>query len=141
MKVEATAYGDRKVYSVGAFNRGVASWLSRELDRAVAHFAKEAQGVLADRLAQVADAGGQRLERKLSQIGNNLEHERDELVADLQRRIGDAEVALRAQVQALAADAEAERTALNARLQDLQRRIDEALNDAGTRLAPTFRRS
>ncbi|HUI37560.1 MAG TPA: exodeoxyribonuclease VII large subunit [Gaiellaceae bacterium] len=29
MKVEATAYGDRKVYSVGAFNRGVATWLSR----------------------------------------------------------------------------------------------------------------
>ena len=29
MKVEATAYGDRKVYSVGAFNRGVASWLQR----------------------------------------------------------------------------------------------------------------
>jgi exodeoxyribonuclease VII large subunit len=29
VKVEATAYGDRKVYSVGAFNRGVASWLSR----------------------------------------------------------------------------------------------------------------
>ena len=29
MKGEATAYGDRKVYSVGAFNRGVASWLSR----------------------------------------------------------------------------------------------------------------
>ena len=71
----------------------------------------------------------------------HVEHERDELVADLQRRIGDAEVALRAQVQALATDAEAERTALNARLQDLQRRIDEALNDAGTRLAPTFRRS
>ena len=113
--------------------------LSRELDRAVAHFSKEAQGVLAERLAHVADAGGQRLERKLSQIGNTLEHERDELVADLQRRVGDAEVALRAQVQALAADAEAERTALNARLQDLQRRIDEALNDAGSRLAPTFR--
>src|SRR5215208_2668611 len=115
--------------------------LSRELDRAVAHFSKEAQGVLAERLAKVADAGAQRLERKLSQIGNTLEHERDELVADLQRRIGDAEVALRAQVQALAADAEAERTALNARLQDLQRRIDEALSDAGSRLAPTFRRS
>ena len=29
MKVEATAYGDRKVYSVGAFNRGVSSWLQR----------------------------------------------------------------------------------------------------------------
>jgi exodeoxyribonuclease VII large subunit len=29
MKVEAIDYGDRKVYSVGAFNRGVASWLAR----------------------------------------------------------------------------------------------------------------
>ena len=29
MKVEALQYGDRKVYSVSAFNRGVAEWLSR----------------------------------------------------------------------------------------------------------------
>ena len=29
MKVEAIQYGDRKVYSVAAFNRGVASWLER----------------------------------------------------------------------------------------------------------------
>src|SRR5512133_482768 len=115
--------------------------LSRELDRAVNHFAKEAQGVLAERLSRVADAGGQRLERKLSEISNTLEHERDELVGELQRRIGDAEVALRSQVQALAADAEAERTVLNARLQDLQRRIDDALNEAGSRLSPTFRGS
>jgi len=113
--------------------------LSRELDRAVVHFSKEAQGVLAEKLAHVADAGGQRLERKLSQIGTTLEHERDELVAELQRRVSDAEVALRSQVQALAADAEAERTVLNARLQDLQRRIDEALNEAASRMAPTFR--
>src|SRR5947199_4995665 len=29
VKVEAIEYGDRKVFSVGAFNRGVASWLQR----------------------------------------------------------------------------------------------------------------
>ena len=29
MKPEAIEYGDRRVYSVGAFNRGVASWLGR----------------------------------------------------------------------------------------------------------------
>src|SRR5436309_7905788 len=29
MKAEAIEYGDRRVYSVGAFNRGVASWLGR----------------------------------------------------------------------------------------------------------------
>jgi hypothetical protein len=127
--------------AIRAARDDAAQRLARELDRAVAHFAKEAQGVLAERLAHVADAGGQRLERKLSQIGSTLEHERDELVAELQRRVGDAEVELRSQVQALAADAEAERAVLNARLQDLQRRIDEALNEAGARFAPTFRGS
>ena len=55
--------------------------------------------------------------------------------------MSEAEVELRSQVQSLAADAEAERTVLNARLQDLQRRIDEALSEAGSRLAPTFRGS
>jgi exodeoxyribonuclease VII large subunit len=29
VKVEAIDYGDRRVYSVGAFNRGIASWLGR----------------------------------------------------------------------------------------------------------------
>src|SRR3982750_4240634 len=29
MKGEATAYGDRKVFSVSAFNRGIATWLQR----------------------------------------------------------------------------------------------------------------
>jgi len=29
VRVEATVYGDRKVYAVSAFNRGVASWLQR----------------------------------------------------------------------------------------------------------------
>src|SRR5207253_1031647 len=29
MKVEATAYGDRKVFSVSAFNRGISTWLQR----------------------------------------------------------------------------------------------------------------
>ena len=110
--------------------------LSRELDRAVAHFSQEAQGVLAERMARVADAGGRRLEQRLSQIGSSLERERDELVADLQRRLGDAEAQLRAHVQALASEAEAERTVMNARLQELQRRIEET---TGSRLASTFR--
>src|SRR5580765_2384516 len=29
MKVEAQQYGDRKVYTVASFNRGIADWLSR----------------------------------------------------------------------------------------------------------------
>ena len=113
--------------------------LTRELDRAVEHFAREAQSVLAERLAHVADAGGQRLERKLSQIGSSLEHEQHELVAELQRRIGQAEVELRSHVQALAADAEAERAVMNARLDELRRRIEDLVGETESRMAPTFR--
>ena len=29
MKVEAVQYGEKRVYSVSAFNRGIADWLSR----------------------------------------------------------------------------------------------------------------
>jgi hypothetical protein len=125
--------------AIRAAREDAAQRLSRELDRAVEHFSKEAQNVLAERLARVADAGGRRLEQKLSRIGSTLEQERDELLAELQRRLSDAEVELRSQVQALAADAEAERMVLDARLHELQRRIDEALSATGSSLAPTYR--
>ena len=87
----------------------------------------------------MADAGGQRLERKLSQIGSTLEQEQHQLVAELQRRIGDAELELRSRMQALAADAEVERTAIDARLSELRHRIAELAGEAESRLAPTFR--
>ncbi len=112
--------------------------LGRELDKAVAYFAREAQTVLAEQLSRVADAGGQRLEHKLTRIGSSLEHEQRELTAELERQIGDAEVKLRSHVKALAADAEAERTALTARLNELQRRIETLGNEAESRLAPTY---
>src|SRR5207237_259847 len=65
--------------------------LARELERAVGVFAREAESVLAERLAHVGDAGAQRLERRLSQIGAGLERQRDELVAALEQRLADAE--------------------------------------------------
>ena len=79
--------------------------------------------------------------RNDKQIGSSLEHEQHELVAELQRRIGEAESELRSHVQALAADAEAERTVINARLNELRRRIEELVAEAESRLAPTFRTS
>jgi hypothetical protein len=100
--------------------------LNRELDRAVGAFAREAEGVLAEQLAHVGDAGAQRLERRMSQITTALERQRDEFVAAFESRVGDAENDLRRRLADLAADAEAERAVLEARLQELARRFDEA---------------
>jgi hypothetical protein len=98
--------------------------LARELDRAVETFAREAEVVLAERLAHVGDAGAQRLERKLAEAANSLERQRDEWMSGLDSRIGDLEQDVRRRLDELGADADAQRAVLEARLQELLRRIE-----------------
>ena len=100
--------------------------LSRELDRAVEVFAREAEAVLAERLAHVGDAGAQRLERRLDEAANALERQRDEWMGALDSRIADLEADVRRRLEELGADAEAERAVLEARLQELVRRFEAA---------------
>ncbi|MBV8480294.1 MAG: hypothetical protein JOY72_08325 [Actinobacteria bacterium] len=98
--------------------------LARELDRAVETFAREAEAVLAERLAHVGDAGAQRLERRLAEAANSLERQRDEWMASLDGRIGELENDVRRRLEDLASDADAERAVIEARLQELLRRIE-----------------
>lgn len=98
--------------------------LARELDRAVETFAREAEVVLAERLAHVGDAGAQRLESRLDAAAKALERQRDEWMTALDGRIGELENDVRRRLEELAADAEAERAVLEARLQELLRRME-----------------
>jgi hypothetical protein len=98
--------------------------LARELDRAVETFAREAEVVLAERLAHVGDAGAQRLERRLADAAKSLERQRDEWMSGLDGRIGELEQDVRRRLEELGADADAQRAVLEARLQELLRRID-----------------
>jgi len=113
--------------------------LSRELERAVAQFTHGAQSVLAERLAQVSDAGAARVDRKLTEIVGRIEQRRDEFLADFQRRFSDAEAELRSQIRAIGADAEAERQVLEARVHDLTRRLETAVTAAESSLEGAFR--
>jgi hypothetical protein len=100
--------------------------LSRELERAVEVFAREAEAVLAERLAHVGDAGAQRLERRLAEATAALEAQRDERLATLDGRVVELETEIRRRLEELGADADAERAVIEARLQDLLRRIGAA---------------
>jgi gas vesicle protein len=113
--------------------------LSRELDRAVAQFAHDAQSVLAERLGQVSDAGAARVDRKLAEIVGHIEQRRDEFLVEFQRRFSDVEAELRSQIRAVGADAEAEREVLEARVHDLTRRLETAVNAAESSLEGAFR--
>ena len=98
--------------------------LARELDRAVHMFAREAESVLAERLAQ----GAQRVEKRLAQVTAGLERQRDEFISSLHTRLAQLELELRERLRGLADEAEAERAALDRRLQELTRRADETIS-------------
>ena len=121
------AAGQQFADTVRGAREAAATRLSRELDRAVQAFVREAQTVLAERLSQVGDAGAQRLERRLGQLAEGLERQHAEAIANFEGRLTSAEQDLRRRLDGIAADAEAERAVLEARLRELARKLDETL--------------
>jgi uncharacterized protein YukE len=99
--------------------------LSRELDLAVERFAREAEGVLTERLNHVSDAAASRVEERLARLRAALERQRDDALQSLEDRAHQVESSLRERLHEIATDAEAERAVLDARLHDLARRLDE----------------
>src|SRR4051794_8452753 len=111
---------------VKASREDAARRLSRELDRSVEVFAREAESVLAERLAHVGDAGAQRLERRLAEATAALEASRDERLGALDGRMAELEADIRRRIEEVGADADAERAVIEARLQELLRRVGNA---------------
>jgi hypothetical protein len=109
--------------------------LARELDRAVAAFAHQAQGLLNERLSTVGEGATQRLERQLTDATATIERHRDQLVAGLEQRLLAVEGDFRRRLEDLAADSEAERGVLEARLHELSQRIEQTLGQAQDRLS------
>jgi hypothetical protein len=123
----AEAAAQQFTEAIRAARESAAVRLSRELDRAVQSFSREAESVLAERLARVGDAGAQRLDRRLDEITAGLERQQLDAIGTFEQRIAVAEQELRRRLELLAADAEAERAVLEARLQELARRIEDVI--------------
>jgi hypothetical protein len=85
-------------------------------------------------MTQLGDAGGMRLEKKLGQVAEGLERQREEFVASVTSRLNDVEADFRGRLAALAAEEEAERAALEARLGEIARKIEQMLSRAEERL-------
>jgi hypothetical protein len=126
---EATRYAEAAAQqfdmTIRAAREEAARRLGRELDLAVERFAREAEGVLAERVDHMADGAVKRVEARLSNLGGALDRQRDEALRSLEGRAHDVELELRARLEDIAGEAEAERTALAARVQELHRKLDE----------------
>jgi len=90
--------------------------LGRELDLAVERFAREAEGVLTERMNHVSDAAAKRVEERLGRLRAALERQRDDALKSLEERAHQVESGLRERLHEIAADAESERAVLEARL-------------------------
>jgi hypothetical protein len=104
--------------------------LSRELDLAVERFAREAEGVLTERLNHVSDAAAQRVEERLARLRAGLERQREDAMNSLEERSHQVESSLRERLHEIATDAESERAVLDTRLHELARRLDELATKA-----------
>jgi hypothetical protein len=126
---EATGYAEAAAQqfdtTIRAAREEAARRLGRELDLAVERFAREAEGVLAERVESLSDAAVKRVEKRLQGLGGGLERQRDEAMRTLEVSPHEVEADLRRRLEGIAAEAEAERIALEARLHELQRRLDE----------------
>lgn len=117
--------------SIRTAREGAARRLGRELDLAVERFAREAESVLGERLGHVSDAATKRVEDRLSTLGSTLDRQRDEALRALAERAHQVESGLRERLHEIAVDAESDRGVIEARLQELARRLDELVSRAG----------
>ncbi len=126
---EATGYAEAAAQqfdtTIRAAREEAARRLGRELDLAVERFAREAEGALAERVDHVSDTAVKRVEARLAGLGGGLDRQRDEAVRSLEHSSQEVEADLRRRLNGIAAEAEAERAAIEARLRELQRRLDE----------------
>jgi hypothetical protein len=120
--------------TIKAAQEDAARRLQRELERSVQAFARQGESLLAESLNQLGDAGGLRLEKKLSQVAAGLERQREDFVASVTARMNEVETELRERLSGIVAEEEAERAALEARLAESARRIEQTLSRAEERL-------
>ena len=111
--------------AIKAAREEAARRLSRELDLSVERFAREAEGVLTERLNALTEAATARVEERQSRLGSALERQRDEALVSLEDRAHQVESSLRERLREIATDAESERAVLDGRLHELGRRLDE----------------
>jgi F0F1-type ATP synthase membrane subunit b/b' len=98
----------------------------------VESFIQQANSLMNERLASVGDTAAQRLERRLANADASIDARRNEVALELEQRLASAQHELRQRLDELAADSEAERAVLEARMFELQRRLDTALAHAQT---------
>jgi hypothetical protein len=88
--------------TIRATREEAARRLSRELDRAIESFSRQAERLLGERLVEIGESGGNRIERRLQNVTSTLERRQEEFVETLERRMNEIESRVRERMESLA---------------------------------------
>jgi hypothetical protein len=91
--------------TIRAAREEAARRLSRELDRAIDSFSRQAERLLAEKLAELGDSGGNQIERRIQKVTDFLEERQEEFLAALEQRMARIESAVRDRMDSLASAA------------------------------------
>jgi hypothetical protein len=105
--------------------------LHRELERGIGTFSRRAESLLGDRMRTLSDESASKMEARMNAGLEELRERADRSWAALEKRVADFELELRARLENLSAETESARSALAARAQRPQHRLDEPRNDTG----------
>lgn len=105
--------------------------LTRELERAVEMYNRQAQTILGERSRLLGEEAENKMEARLNATLDELRARGDKTWDVLEKRVADFELELRARLETLGSDAESARSSLESRIHELRHRLEELGGGAG----------
>jgi hypothetical protein len=113
--------------------------LTRELDRAVETYTRQAHAVLGERSRLLGDDAESKMEVRFNATLNEIRERGEKTWSVLEKRVADFELELRARLETLGSETESARTSLDSRIHELHHRLDELRGNSGIISAPDDR--
>lgn len=105
--------------------------LTRELERAVEHYNRQAQAMLGERSRVLGEDAENKMEVRLNTTLDEIRQRGEKAWSVLEKRVADFEIELRARLETLGSEAESERSSLEGRIHELHRRLEEPFGGSG----------
>jgi DNA-binding Lrp family transcriptional regulator len=105
--------------------------LTRELDRAVETYSRQAQTILGERSRVLGEDAENKMDARFNATLDEINERGEKTWRVLEKRVSDFELELRARLETLGSEAESARTSLESRIHELHHRLDELRGGAG----------
>ena len=105
--------------------------LTRELERAVETYTRQAQAIIGERSRLLGEDAENKMEVRLNATLDEIRERGEKTWTVLEKRVADFELELRARLETLGTETESARTSLDSRIHELHHRLEDLRGGAG----------